>query len=226
VTIYKIGQSAAKIYVKQKMNILMKMKMKVLIYKCIAPNGKLYIGQVLYTKGIKVRWRQHVTQAIRNPTVGSRLLNRAINKYNPEEFKIEQIACVSHKIKDITEMFCIAYYNSLVPNGYNLQSGGTFTTHSSETKLLRSKSLKKLLESPEKRQIWSKAKLGVSQGIKNNRKFDEDKNLPKYIRRIRGKYEGYAVDSHPKCKCKKFTSIKLSMDEKLSLAVSFLRSLI
>jgi hypothetical protein len=72
------------------------------------------------------------------------------------------------------------------------------------------------------REKWSNAKKGKSQGIKNNRKFEEDKILPKYIRRIYGKYTGYCIDSHPLCKCKKFTSIKLDMDTKLQLAKIYL----
>ena len=41
----------------------------------------------------------------------------------------------------------------------------------------------------------------------------------------RGKYEGYCIDSHPLCKCKKFTSIKLTMGEKLTLATEYLEIL-
>ena len=54
-----------------------------------------------------------------------------------------------------------------------------------------------------------------------NRKYEEDYGLPKYIRRIRGKYEGYAIDSHPLCKTKKFQSVKLTMDIKLCLPIYF-----
>jgi hypothetical protein len=85
--------------------------------------------------------------------------------------------------------------------------------------------LRTLLTDPDKRKIWSDAKKGKDQGIKNNRKYEEDKLLPKYIRKIRGKYEGYSVDSHPLCKCKKFTSNKYTMEQKLNMAIDFLKSL-
>ena len=199
--------------------------MYVYIYKITSPNNKIYIGQVIEKKGIKTRLREHIRQAKRNVNKGSRILNQAIIKYGEEKFTIEKVCKIHHKLKDITEQFCIAYFNSLVPNGYNLQSGGTFTTHSEETKKKRSDSLRTLLTDPDKRKIWSDAKKGKDQGIKNNRKYEEDKLLPKYIRKIRGKYEGYSVDSHPLCKCKKFTSNKYTMEQKLNMAIDFLKSL-
>lgn len=195
------------------------------IYKITSPNKKSYIGQVIETKGVRERWLQHIRTARNNKNKGSRVLNYAILKYKPENFKIEILCKVHENIKDITEKFCISFYNTLVPNGYNLQSGGTYTIHSDETREKRSKSLKKMLENPEKRKIWSDAKKGKPQDNKNNRKYEEDKTLPKYIRRIRGRYDGYCIDSHPLCKCKKFTSIKLSMEQKYILCINYLEEL-
>lgn len=199
--------------------------MYVLIYKITSPSNKCYIGQVKESKGVRVRWKQHIQTAKKDNTKGSRLLNSAILKYGENNFKIEILCKIHENIKDITEQFCISLYKSQTPNGYNLQSGGTYTIHSEETRNKRSESLKKLLENPEKRKIWSDVKKNRSQGLKDNRKYSEDKCLPKYIRRIRGKYEGYCIDSHPLCKCKKFTSIKLTMGEKLTLATEYLEIL-
>lgn len=199
--------------------------MYVLIYKIKSPSNKYYIGQVKESKGVIARWKQHIQTAKKDNTKGSRLLNSAILKYGEDNFNIEILCKVHENIKDITEQFCIAFYKSQTPNGYNLQSGGTYTTHSEQTRKKRSESLKKLLENPEKRKLWSDVKKNRSQGIKNNRKYLEDSCLPKYIRKIRGKYEGYCIDSHPLCKSKKFTSSKLTMDEKLTLAKEYLKSL-
>jgi hypothetical protein len=199
--------------------------MYTLIYRIISPNNKFYIGQVNEKKGVRQRWLQHIRTAKKDKNKGSRVLNNAIIKYNPENFKIETLCRVHENIKDITEQFCISFFNSLVPYGYNLQSGGTFTNHSEETKLKRSESLRKLLENPEKREIWSKAKKGKPQDNKNNRKYEEDKYLPKYIRRIRGNSEGFCIDSHPLCKCKKYTSKKLTMEEKYTECLKYLNEL-
>jgi group I intron endonuclease len=200
---------------------------KVLIYKitCLI-NNKTYIGQTIEKKGIQTRFKEHINTAKNNPKKGSRYLNNAILKHGIENFKLKKICKVNEKIKDVTEQFCISFYKSLAPNGYNLQTGGTHTEHSSETKQKRSESLKLLLKNPEKRLIWSEAKKGVSQGIKDNRKYEEDKNLPKYIRRLRGVSEGYAIDSHPKYNHQKvFTSKKLTMEEKYNLAIKFIENL-
>jgi hypothetical protein len=199
--------------------------MKVIIYKITSPSKKIYIGQVQENKGLNARWRQHVNSAKNNPKKGSSCLNSAILKYGEQSFIKEVLCVIDYNIKDVTEQFCISYFKSMVPNGYNLQSGGTHTTHSNETIIKRSNSLKELLKCPEKRQIWSKAKKGVPQNNKKNRKYEEDYNLPKYVRRIRGRYEGYCIDSHPLCKCKKIQSIKLTMEEKYKITIDILNEL-
>ena len=199
--------------------------MSVLIYKITSPSNKSYIGQVIKRKGIRARWRQHINCSKSTPEGGSPSLNRAILKYGEKNLIVEQICEVNEKLKDIAEQLCIAMYKTLSPLGYNLQTGGTYTEHCEETKQKRSKSLKQLLTNPEKRKIWSKVKKGVPQDNKKNRKYDEDYSLPKYIRRVRGKYWGYCIDSHPLCKCKKFTSIKLSDSEKYKLAIDHLNNL-
>lgn len=199
--------------------------MYTLIYCLTSPSGKKYIGQVNEKKGIRNRWFQHINSSKNDPNKGSRFLNHAIIKYGYNNFKIEKICRIHNNIKDQTEQFCIAFFKTLAPNGYNLQTGGTNTNHSNETKEKRSLSLKKILEQPEKRKIWSEAKKGKPQDNKNNRKYEEDKCLPKYIRRIRGRYEGFCIDSHPLCKCKKFTSIKITMDEKYKICLNYLNKL-
>lgn len=48
-------------------------------------------------------------------------------------------------------------------------------------------------------------------------------NLPRYIRQVRSeKYEGFEVKFHPTLVNKKWTSMKMSMDEKLKLAKEYL----
>ena len=138
------------------------------IYKIISPSGKAYIGQVTEylwngeKKGIRGRWLQHCRCA-KYKKKGCVYLNNAINKYKPENFKIIQLMKCNLDIIDLYEELFIKTHNTLVPNGYNLQTGGTFTKHSEETCKKRSESLKKLLKDPEKRKIWSKAKLGKVQ---------------------------------------------------------------
>jgi hypothetical protein len=200
------------------------------IYKIISPSGKAYIGQVTEylrngeKKGIRGRWLQHCRSA--KYKKGCVYLNNAINKYKPENFKIIQLMkCDLDKI-DLYEELFIKTHKTLTPNGYNLQTGGTFTKHSEETCKKRSESLKKLLKDPEKRKIWSKAKLGKVQKEKRKCKKAHNQDLPKYIyyrESHGGKYKGYVVE-HPKG-TKRFGRKIFSLEENLEKAKEYLHLL-
>lgn len=116
--------------------------MSVIIYKIISPCHRSYIGQVVTKKGILARWKQHIRSAKSDPEKGSRFLNRAILKYGENNFKLEKICEIHKNLKDVTEQLCIKLYKTMAPNGYNLQTGGTYTEHSEYTKNKRSESLK------------------------------------------------------------------------------------
>ena len=204
------------------------------IYKITSPEKKSYIGQVVEylsngdRKGINSRWKQHINNSKKKDTYFS----RAIIKYGHTNFKIEQLMKCKKKDLDLFEELFIKTHNTLAPNGYNLQTGGTNTTHSKETCLKRSNSLKKLLENPDKREIWSKAKKGKVQ--KNKRKFKNEINqeLPKYIHYqewSNGRYNGYRIE-HPniknKSKSKGFYKSTLTLEEKLTEAKIFLQNII
>lgn len=203
------------------------------IYCITSPSGKKYIGQVVdyikngSKKGVNGRWKQHCRSASsKNLKSGCSLLNTAINKYGKDNFVISVLKSCPITELDKWEEHFIKEHNTMVPNGYNLIEGGKSNSrHSEQTCKKRSESLKQLLKDPEKRKIWSDAKKGIPQNKKKKRKYEEDDILPKYIRRIRGKYSGYCVDSHPKCKNKKFTSKKFSMEENLKKAIEFLKTL-
>lgn len=205
------------------------------IYCITSPSGKQYIGQVVdyikrkdryEKKGIEARWKQHCSTAYSNISSGCTYLNFAIRKYSKESFIIKEIHSCDISKLNYWEEYYINKYNTLVPNGYNLISGGKCNSrHSEVTCKKRSDSLKQLLQNEDKKKIWSNAKKGIPQKKKRKRLNDEDNCLPKYVRRIRGKYSGYAIDSHPKCKCKKFTSLKYSMEEKYKLTIEYLNSL-
>jgi hypothetical protein len=142
------------------------------IYKITSPSNKSYIGQVIEfekngnLKGIRGRWLQHCRSA--KTKKGCIYLNNAINKYKPKNFKIIKLMKCNLQYIDLFEQLFIKTHNTLVPNGYNLQTGGTFTTRSKETCKKRSDSLKKLLTDPIKRKIWSKGKLGKINKMQSN----------------------------------------------------------
>jgi len=200
------------------------------IYKIISPTGKAYIGQVTEylkngeRKGVEGRWKQHINSS--RTQRGCVCLNRAIIKYKPENFQILILMKTKLDKLDLFEELYIKLHNTLVPNGYNLQTGGTYTKHSKETCKKRSNSMKKLLENPIKRKIWSNAKLGVAQKKKRKCKKNINQDLPKYIyfrESNDGKYKGYVVE-HPFGN-KRFSKRKNGLETNLKLAKEYIAKL-
>jgi group I intron endonuclease len=122
-------------------------------------NGKLYVGQTIYT--VELRLSKHVRAANLGNEVA---LCRAIRKYGAENFKIETIEVTFETELDNREIFWIKELNSLCFGGgfgYNMTTGGhgvrgriqseeekkkralscTGKTHTAETKALMSQKM-------------------------------------------------------------------------------------
>jgi group I intron endonuclease len=91
-------------------------------------NGKQYVGQTV--KSLKDRWKFHCS--IHS---GCLAMKSAINKYGKNNFIIEPIY-VSSSLEELNkkEEEYVKQYNTLVPNVYNLMSGGDRPTMSEESK--------------------------------------------------------------------------------------------
>lgn len=74
-------------------------------------NGKIYIGQSIH---IQRRWIEHC-----QPSSDS-LISRAIKKYGKKNFSFQIIKECSQEQLVKFQSFYIKYYNSLIPNGYNI----------------------------------------------------------------------------------------------------------
>jgi hypothetical protein len=95
------------------------------VYKITCnPTGKAYIGQTKeykykcgkpYRYGIQGRWNDHVSSAKKSV---SEFAN-AIKMYSKDVFLIEQLETTELNKLDACEAKWIAYYNTVVPNGYN-----------------------------------------------------------------------------------------------------------
>ena len=90
-------------------------------------NGKQYVGQTSRT--IMLRWKQHKNCAAGKQD--NQYLHNAMRTYGIENFKVEEISRVTsdllsklHCLLDLEESKLISIYNSIVPNGYNITSGG------------------------------------------------------------------------------------------------------
>jgi group I intron endonuclease len=188
------------------------------IYKLTSPSEKCYIGQSVCVlsngkkHGHQVRWRQHVYEAI-NFKQCSVVLDNAIRKYGHENFKIELLQTCALDEIDYWENVFILKNNSLHPNGYNLMTGKSNSRQCDATR--------------EKRRV---SMIGKNKGRnmqKRERIREEDKDLPKYVRSYKdssNKKEGFRVSHHPLLKEKSFLSNKLSLEEKLELALQYVNS--
>ena len=83
-------------------------------------SDKIYIGQTVRT--IKQRLQEHICDAQRGSNYA---IHNAIRKYGGKHFKTEEICrCKSKELIDRCEIFCIKYFKSKAPCGYNLADGG------------------------------------------------------------------------------------------------------
>jgi group I intron endonuclease len=108
-----------------------------------------YIGQT--TQDLYERWRQH-----KQKKSNCRYLKSAFNKYGIENFDFKLI-CIGFddNLNDL-EIYYIKKYNCIVPNGYNLRSGGNNGgKHNEETKKKISETLKNRIDI-----VRSKSQLG------------------------------------------------------------------
>lgn len=177
-----------------------------LMYKLTSPNGKSYIGQTV--QSFKKRMCGH-KNASKDPTKpGCRLLNAAIRAHGWDNFTKEiLVLCPAHQLDDYETKF-ILIYDTLAPNGYNLNTGGSLNKkHSENTKA-------KMVES------------ALVRDSSDYRRSEATKNLPKHIVKFHERgMDGYIVQ-HPTLGKKKFMTVKKTMEEKLQEAIAYLNGLL
>lgn len=219
------------------------------IYCLTFPNGKKYVGQT--TRTVEKRIQKH--KAPGNPC---RLVAKAYEKYG--SFDVETLIEVNNNELNYYEMYYIQHYDTLVPNGYNLTTGGEGGIPSEATK-------DRMREAHSRRVVHDQWRQAISNGLKGHKHSDETKekirqarlenpttpseenrrkinerirtqevrekgsksrrkdnaDIPMYIQTIRkASNPGYCV-SLPGQSQKHFTSTKLTMEEKLKLAIEY-----
>lgn len=89
-------------------------------------NGKVYIGKTAKSD-IQQRWKEHQRDRQKD-RCKDRPFYRALNKYGPENFSIEEIEQCDISILEEREIYWINCYRSYVDwddcNGYNATTGG------------------------------------------------------------------------------------------------------
>lgn len=87
-------------------------------------NNKCYIGQ---SNDPMRRWRQHKQRALQGEDKGKSAIHDALRENGIENFDFHIIGWF--KDYNEKEKYYIQYYNSLVPNGYNIMKGGEEPPH-------------------------------------------------------------------------------------------------
>lgn len=97
-------------------------------------NGKIYIGQT--NNSLEYRWKQHCAPYSKTNSY----LYNSVKCHGKEVFETKIIArCNNQEEMDHRETYYIRLFNTLVPNGYNLRSGGSRGRMHEESKKLLSK---------------------------------------------------------------------------------------
>lgn len=92
--------------------------------------GKKYIGQ---SKNIKRRFNRHKRASVTKRKGECFYLQNAIGKYGVDNFTFEILLYANDRdYLNIMEQKCIERFNTLAPNGYNLDTGGWFNRELSE----------------------------------------------------------------------------------------------
>ena len=76
-------------------------------------NGKIYIGQSIH---IERRWKEHCIPSSKS------LIGKAIKKYGKENFSFQVLNECAQENLDELEEYYISKYNSITPNGYNIET--------------------------------------------------------------------------------------------------------
>ena len=120
-------------------------------------NGKAYIGQTT-RDAYKTRIRDHLN----GTQHGSRLVKHAIEKYGQDVFTVEILHDgIIPEFLNTLEIEAIAKFNTVAPNGYNLDTGGNGVgSPSGETRRKLSEANKGKKRSEETKQKISASKTG------------------------------------------------------------------
>ena len=87
-------------------------------------NNKCYIGQ---SNNPMQRWKTHKSHANNGDYIGTSALYDALRKYGNEQFEFSIIGWFEDYNEK--EKYYIKYFNSIIPNGYNIMEGGEEPPH-------------------------------------------------------------------------------------------------
>jgi len=138
-------------------------------------NGKKYIGQTI--KSLEERKRRHIYLSNYNPKT---YFQKALKKYGSNNFTFKIIEeCVDISQLNEREQYWIKEYNTLSPNGYNLNTGGKNHNVSETTKKDISNTLKQYYKNHKSKSIGFKhtdeTKKNIKEKNTGKKRSDETK---------------------------------------------------
>ena len=155
-------------------------------------NKKCYIGQTIELD-VNTRWKRHIRSI---NTDRCPALYGAFRKHGLENFEFKIICICFDEACDDLEISYISKYNSIVPNGYNLETGGnknkiihpetcekisralTGKKHSEERRLKNSNGQKgKHIWSDERRQLMSIQRKGKKFNLTDEQRLKRSERL-------------------------------------------------
>ena len=182
-------------------------------------NNKKYVGQtVSYLSsgrkyGITGRWNHHISDA-NNYVDKGRYFCNAIRKYGKDNFNIEILLICNLEMMDYYEIKFIKLYNTLSPNGYNLEDGG------SGPKRLHPDTIEKISKSHRFLHMKKEDKIKLFDSMEELG-LDEIPFGINYTHHTVNKYEGFTVTQN-NGKLKSIISNGKSLTEKLEIALKYL----
>lgn len=200
-------------------------------------NKKAYVGQTI--QGYLIRWKQHVADAEKGSD-GCTALNNAIRKHGADKFVVTVLkVCHSQEELNEAEEYYIKEHNALVPDGYNIRSGGSRTPLGEETKKKMSiahsgenNSMFGKKQTEETKEKMRQSHLGKPLSKEHVAKASQTHKkggYPMYMVEIKPrpqdhKYGGFAILEHEGKPRREFGSKKFSMEQKEKMAREYLAS--
>lgn len=142
------------------------------VYILLFPNGKRYVGQTI--QSIEKRMASHMSDT-RNGS--SFPVHNALRKYGESGINLGHIPVYGEQEDlDSAEDRCIVHYDTLVPNGYNLQRGGAHGVPSEETRRKMSKAKQGRPGAMKGRHLSEEHKAKISAAKRGTKHSEETKS--------------------------------------------------
>jgi group I intron endonuclease len=184
-------------------------------------NNKQYVGQTtcFFPSGRKCggkgRWVYHVYRAL-NGKNECRILANAIRKYGKNNFKLNILVKCDKKLLNQYECQFITKYNTISPNGYNIESGG------SSCKKLHEETLKMMSSKCRFRYVSDKDMPNIVKAMKENNVEDLPMGIH-YNHDHNAANEGFSAGYNGSRKL--FIAKGRNLSQKLEQALSYLKLL-